>query len=269
MITKEKAPVRRGNANPRLHQPSQTAKFEGDRYDEGTLFPIDFQRLSTASGRSPSCPTHQTEACPEIRIMSGNSGSNRSSSWPWASGVAIMLHPYEFYSTLPVIPQPMIDHLLDRGVEPLALGSGANWPLKLANGLCATDGWFDADEFGSNCYAVPIDDGSGVIDLGFWDARSGHTARLLKCGCALGEEQIDNPGTYGFGGHLKIHASPLGWLRSGRDGIFIFDWGLAFDRLRYCPRIAIDACLLPTYRAAMQPTPMPELFVVADDKEAA
>ncbi len=258
----------RGQSNP-----LKPAKIQGDRCDEGTFFPVDFQQpcrqFRAFPGRPPACPTHQAEACPEIRTMSGNSGSNRSPSWPWASGVAIMLHPSEFYSTLPVISQPMIDHLLDRGVEPLALGSGANWPLKVANGLCASDGWFDAEDFGPACYAVPIDDGDGVVDVGFWDPQTGGTARLLKCAFALGEEQIRNPGTYSLGGHLKIHASPLDWLRSGRDGIFVLDWSLAFNRLRHWPRVAIDARLLPTYRAAMQPPHLPELFVFSDDKEAA
>ncbi len=181
----------------------------------------------------------------------------------------LMPDPQCLYRSLPVIPQVMMDRLLNLGVPPLALGSGANSPLKAVRGVCASDGWFDAADFGPACYAIAIDDADGVIDVAFWDARTGHTARLLKLGFAVGEEQIDSAGTYSFGGHLKIHASPLGWLRSGREGIFVLDWGMAFDRLRDCPRIAIDACLLPTYREAMQPAPMPELFVVADDKEAA
>lgn len=73
----------------------------------------------------------------------------------------------------------------------------------LANGVA------EPNENGAPCIAVPIDDGAGVIDVGFWDARSGDTARLLKRGFALGQEHIDNPGTYCLGGHLKVHASPL------------------------------------------------------------
>lgn len=180
-----------------------------------------------------------------------------------------MPNPTSFYRSLPVIPQSMIDHLLDRGVDPLTLGSGADWPLKVARGLCANDGWFDPVDFGSACYAVPIDDGDGVIDVAFWDTRSGDTGRLLKCGFALGEQQINNPGTDSLGGHLKIHASPLDWLRSGRDGIFVLDWSLAFNRLRHCPRIAIHKSMLSAYRSAMKPAHLPKLFVITDSKVAA
>jgi hypothetical protein len=141
--------------------------------------------------------------------------------------------------------------------------------LKVAWGLCAKDGWFDPNDYGPACYAVPIDDGRGVIDVGFWDARTGDTARLRKCGFAFGEEQINNPGTYSLGGYLRIHASPLIWLRTGRDGIFVLDWRQAFDRLRDCRRIAIHECLLTTYHKAMKPMHMPELFVFTDDEEAA
>ena len=181
----------------------------------------------------------------------------------------LMPDPKTFYRSLPVIPQAMIDYLLDRGVEPLALGSGANWPLKGARGVYASDGWFDPVEFGSACYAVPIDDGDGVIDVAFWDARTGDTGRLLRCGFALGEQQINNPGTCSLGGHLKIHASPLDWLRSGRDGIFVLDWGLAFDRLRCCPRVAVHQSVLSAYRSAMKSPHLPRLFVMTDDREAA
>jgi len=177
--------------------------------------------------------------------------------------------PQRFWQSLPVIPQGMIDLLLSQGVDPLAIGSAANPPLKVSIGQCAADGWFLPNETENLCITIPVDDGAGLIDVAFWDQRTGKTARLLKCGFALGEEQINNPGIYSFGGHLKIHVSPLGWLRSGRNGIFVLDWSHAFDRLRHCPRIAMDACLLTKYRAAMQPPQLPELFVLTDDKEAA
>lgn len=107
-----------------------------------------------------------------------------------------MTDPQRFWRSLPVIPQRIIDLLLGQGIDPLAIGLGANPPLKIATGECAADGWFEPDEHGRPCIAVPIDDGDGVIDVGFWDARTGATARLLKFGFALGEDNIDNPGAY-------------------------------------------------------------------------
>lgn len=177
--------------------------------------------------------------------------------------------PDKYWSSLPTIPKVMFDWLLAKGVNPLAVGSGPNPPLKLAHGRCADDGWFDVDPSGEPHIAILIEDSGGPIDVAFWHPRSGRVATLLNLGFALGEEQINNPGVYSFGGCLQIHANPLDWLRSGRTGIVVLDWTRAFDLLRYSRRIAIDEVLLPTYRTAMHPQHMPELFVMTDSVEAA
>jgi hypothetical protein len=177
--------------------------------------------------------------------------------------------PDKYWSSLSTIPQIMFDWLLNKGVAPLSVGSGINSPLKIAHGNCAADGWFDAEAAGPACFAILVEDSAGPIDVAFWHPRSGRTATLLNYGFALGEHLIENPGVYSFGCHLNIFASPLDWLRSDRDGIFILDWTLAFDLLRYCPAVAVDSSLLATYRAAMQPQRLPDLFVMADAEEAA
>lgn len=181
----------------------------------------------------------------------------------------LMPDPRERWHSLPVIRQIMINWLVAKGVHPLTVGSGPNTPLKVAHGNCAADGWFDPDPSGPACFAILIEDKAGPIDLAFWDPRSGATATLLNYGFALGEEQVDNPGVYSFDGFLKVHTDPLAWLRDNRDGIFILDWRRAFDRLRYCPAVAVDASLLATYRVAMQPPHMPNLFVMMDGEAAA
>ena len=87
---------------------------------------------------------------------------------------------------------------------------------------------------------------------------------MLNYGFALGEEQIDNTGLYSFEGCLSIHANPLEWLRASRDGIFVLDWCRAFDRLRYCPRIAVhQPCLAQYVSTGDEVGAMPEVF--ADD----
>jgi hypothetical protein len=179
-----------------------------------------------------------------------------------------MSNPLDYWRSLPVINQVMMDWLMDNGVNPLTIGSGQNAPLKVARGHCADDGWFDVDPSGDPHFGILVEDRGGPVDVGFWHARSGRTATLLNYGFALGEHLIDNPGVYSFHGALKIHANPVEWLRAGRDGVVILDWTRAFDRLRDCPRIAVDEPLLAKYRAAMQPPHMPDLFVMTDSEEA-
>jgi len=181
----------------------------------------------------------------------------------------LMPDPREHWQSLPVIRQIMFDWLLAKGIHPLAVGSGPNSPLKVAHGQCADDGWFDVDPSGDPHFGILVEDRGGPVDVAFWHARSGRIATLLNYGFALGEELIENPGVYSFHGALKIHANPVEWLRAGRDGIFVLDWGRAFDRLRYCPRITVPPCLLNVYQQSMKPQHMPEVFVLAEDRSAA
>lgn len=180
-----------------------------------------------------------------------------------------MVDPNAYWSSLPTIPQVMMDWLKDKGVHPLTIGSGQNAPIKVARGYCADDGWFDVDPSGDPHFGILVEDRGGPVDVAFWHPRSGRVATLLHYGFAFGEEQIDNTGLYSFEGYLRIHANPLDWLRADRDGIFVLDWSRAFDRLRYCPRIAVPTCILNVYQQAMKPQEMPELFVLAEDRSAA
>lgn len=176
--------------------------------------------------------------------------------------------PLQYWRSIPVIPQITMNWLASNGVHPITIGSGENTPLKIAHGYCSVGGWFDADPSGDPHIGILIEDSAGSIDVAFWHLRSGRIATLLHYGFALGEEQIENTGLYSFEGYLRIHADPVEWLRSGRDGVFVLDWSRAFDRLRYCPRIAVHYSLIETYRKAMKPQ-LPELFVIKNDQSEA
>lgn len=146
-------------------------------------------------------------------------------------------NPQDHWRSLPVINQVMMDWLMDNGVNPLAIGSGPNPPLKVAHGNCAADGWFDADSAGDPHIGILVEDRAGPIDVAFWHARSGRTATLLNYGFALGEELIDNPGIYAFGGALQVWRTPLQWLQAGRTGIVILKPAMAWYRLLHIQRI--------------------------------
>ncbi|RLP22753.1 hypothetical protein [Mesorhizobium sp. YM1C-6-2] len=158
--------------------------------------------------------------------------------------------------------QNEIDWLLSREVSTFALVRPM--AIMVAVGDLGQDGHFEGADTGARWLAFEQE-----RDLVLWQPRR----RLLVSECrrafALGEDIVDNPGTYAFDCNLNIFADPLEWLRANRDGIVIIDWRRAFDRLRDVPRVAIAEALLPTYRQAMRPGRMPELLVIPERRRAA
>jgi hypothetical protein len=70
------------------------------------------------------------------------------------------------------------------------------------------------------------------IDLAAWSPRTGEIGCWYGRGFALGQDQINNPATYFDGNALRIHATPLDWLKADRDGICIIQPKLAYAMLR-------------------------------------
>ncbi len=163
----------------------------------------------------------------------------------------MMTSANEYWRSLRVLNQLQIDWLISHGVPPLALGSAAHAPLKRFD-----DG-----------VAVALEDAAGIYDVAHWHVKTRSISMYTDTGFALGESNIDNPGTYSFDGALKIHDEPLGWLKSGRAGIVIVDWSRCFDRLCSVPKVIVSSGLVETYKQAMQPE-TPEVFV-AEERRAA
>jgi hypothetical protein len=94
-------------------------------------------------------------------------------------------------------------------------------------------------EAGTGALTFRISDVDGeVIDLAAWSPRTGEIGCWYGRGFALGQDQIDNPATY-FGGYvLRVHATPLDWLRADRDGICIIEPSLTYAMLRFVERVS-------------------------------
>ena len=160
--------------------------------------------------------------------------------------------------------QREIDSLMGAGV---GIGALAMSPTMLvAVGNIRRDGLFDPDPAGQRWFAF---DEVGYDDVVLWHRETNTNARWFGRAFALGAEAIETAATYSFDCTLNIFRDPLEWLRSGRDGIVVLDWSLAFERLRHAPRIAIKESLLPTYRRHMRPSRLPELFVIPERRQAA
>ena len=160
--------------------------------------------------------------------------------------------------------QDELDWLLRAGVDIMAVASPV--PMKVAIGHVGPDGLLEPNCFGKRWLAF---EEPGSDDTVFWHPRTQVLARWSGRAFALGQDVVDNPGTYSFDCALNIFDDPLGWLRARRDGIVMLDWSRAFDRLRDAPRIAIAESLLPLYRRHMRPARVPELFVVPSKRRAA
>ncbi|ANK84164.1 hypothetical protein AMJ97_CH00519 [Rhizobium sp. N1314] len=137
-------------------------------------------------------------------------------------------------------------------------------PIRLAHGYRAADGRFDHDPGGPAWLVFPETE-----DCVFWEPLTGALSTWAGRSFALGEAAVGNAATFSFGNALHLYASPLDWLRAGRDGCVVLNWRLAFDKLRHCPRVAIAESLVPVYDRFMQPPRMPEVFVLRRRTEAA
>ncbi|MBX4989386.1 hypothetical protein [Rhizobium lentis] len=130
-------------------------------------------------------------------------------------------------------------------------------PIRLAHGFNGPDGLFDPDESGPAWFAF-----AEVGDVIFWRPENDELARWTGRAFALGEQAVDNAGTYSLGHCLHVHRSPLHWLKAGRDGVVVIDWRRAFDELRHCPRVAVHEALLPVYTRHMRPARMPQVSIL-------
>ena len=88
------------------------------------------------------------------------------------------------------------------------------------------------------------------------------TALWRGMGFALGQDQIDNPATYWAEGALRIHRTPLDWLRANRKGICVVNPSRAYEKLRSVPRIEVeDKEMAATVRRWLEP-PKPRAKVI-------
>lgn len=137
-------------------------------------------------------------------------------------------------------------------------------PVRAATGFCASDGRFEPDPHGVTWLVFPQ-----LRDVVFWNPASGQLLDWNGKSFALGEDVIEEATTFAIGYSLNIFADPVSWLRSGCDGIVVMDWSQAFDRLRYAPRVAVEASILQKYQKSMQPQRMPKVFVIPGARSAA
>jgi hypothetical protein len=132
---------------------------------------------------------------------------------------------------------PSDDELLflhDQGVNENAI-----WPISGAT-VRFDGGTFELDpEAGERALTFRAEDCDKVIDLIAWNPRSGAVGSWRGQAFCLGDvDDIFNPATYFGGDALRVHATPLDWLRADREGIVIVRPDLASAYLASRQRIS-------------------------------
>jgi hypothetical protein len=113
-------------------------------------------------------------------------------------------------------------------------------------------------------FAAPDDLGQ-LLDLAAWDPDSGRLALLLGRVAMLGQDSI-----YGWrlGEPLAMHETPLQWLQSNREGVFVIDPQRASPLLRMVEPLGVRcASFGHRMRAAM--TLRAPRIVVAENRRVA
>ena len=129
---------------------------------------------------------------------------------------------------------------------------------------------FDLDPDGEPTITFRAADCGVVRDLISWEPCTGKLASLYGAAFCLGDlDQIFSPATYFDGGMLRIHPTPLDWLKADRDGIVIVRHDLTYGYLRGVSRVVCTGTALADRikRWMRVPKPITEFFIDTDTEE--
>ena len=92
---------------------------------------------------------------------------------------------------------------------------------------------FDFEAGGDPALIFKCEDSGETIDLVAWSARDwrGHAF------CLGDMDRCFSPPTWFDGGGLRVHRTPLEWLKAGGDGIVVLKLELCWAHLRHVPRV--------------------------------
>jgi hypothetical protein len=97
---------------------------------------------------------------------------------------------------------------------------------------------FDPVMTGSPVLIFRCADNGHTPDICAWSIRHNKLATWRGAGFCIGDvDQCFNPATWFAGGGLRVHRTPLDWLKAGCDGIMILRPELCHAYLRHVPRV--------------------------------
>jgi hypothetical protein len=130
---------------------------------------------------------------------------------------------------------------------------------------------FDFDKAGNRALIFRAEASGITTDLVAWSTHENRLASWHGSAFCIGDvEQCFSTASWFAGGGLRIHASPLDWLRARGAGIVILKPQLCWAYLRQVPRIiCADIAHAETVRAWMKPPRMLTEFFVDTEEIAA
>ncbi len=147
------------------------------------------------------------------------------------------------------------------------------WPLRSSYVVFEGLYGFDFKRGGKPAIIIKAEDRGDEVDLIAWQQSTGKFASWHGNTFCLGDlDQIANPATYFMDGALRVHTSPLEWLRAGREGIVILRRDFAYAHLRFCPRVRVAGATFGRQleRSIQPPKPTCKILVeVQDERQAA
>ncbi len=177
----------------------------------------------------------------------------------------------EVHRSLPIPSDNVVRWLIHQGIGDDVLT--LPWPLKEARVVFADRHTFDFDDSGEPALIFRAEDRGECTDLIVWSARTNKIASWRNAAFCLGDQDdCFNPGSWALGGALRVHRTPLEWLKANRDGITIIRPDLTYAMLRHVPRIVFaDAAYGRQVRQwLVPPKPSVEFLVeVQDERQAA
>lgn len=129
--------------------------------------------------------------------------------------------------------------LISRGVPSRAIAEP--WGIHSASVMFDGLHGFNFHHDGIQALIFKAEDRCEEKDLIAWEPGTGRLASWHGNTFCLGDiDQIYNPATYFMKAALRIHDSPLEWLRAGREGIVVLRRDLSYTHLRFCQRVICD-----------------------------
>ena len=107
-----------------------------------------------------------------------------------------------------------------------------------AGNVCFLDGnTFEFADDGDRALIFRVVDCGYEADLVAWSHKQNKLSTNRGVAFALGQEAIWNPATYFMGEALKVHTTPLEWLRADREGICIVQSRYTYPQLSHVERL--------------------------------
>ena len=168
----------------------------------------------------------------------------------------------ETYARLPYPSSVELEWLFKIGVPADAMAEP--WPIKSTRVRFFNGGTFDFDREGHQAIILLAEDLGEPIDLIAWQPKSGAVASWRGSAFCLGDtEHIFNPASWFGDTALRIHRTPLDWLKASRDGIAIVRPEFAYAYLRHVPRVSCpdEVHLKQVKRWVQAPSPVVKFLV--------